>query len=274
MAEDLSQLCLHTVTNKPWTLAECARHYADAGVAGIAIWRDAARGHPGGLSEAGQLCRDAGLAIVSYVRGGFFTGQSPDERRMAVTENKRIVDEAAELGAPLLVLVCGATPGVNLREARRQITEAVAELAPHASAAGVKLGIEPLHPMFADSRSAVNTTRQALDIATAAGAPNVGVTLDVFQTWWDDQLADSIAACAAQDRLFSYHICDWKDRPANMLNDRGLMGEGVIDLAEIDSWVSAAGFQGFREVEIFSEIYWAMDQKEYLAKIIAAYRKM
>lgn len=270
---DLKKLCLHTITTKPWPLATAAKKYAAAGVGGITVWRDAAVAHPEGIRKAGELCRAEGLEIVSYVRGGFFTGTDAGSRQKAVDDNKRMIDESAELGAPLIVLVCGATPGQSLQTSRTQIQEGIAAVLPHAKAAGVKLGIEPLHPMYADSRSAVNTLTQAIDLSLALDHGHIGVTADVFHLWWDDRLEVEIARCGREGKLFSFHICDWKNQPVDMLNDRGLMGEGVIDVPGIRGWVEQSGFKGFNEVEIFSNIYWDMDQDEFLKRIINAYRQ-
>jgi sugar phosphate isomerase/epimerase len=269
---DLCRLCIHTVTTKPWPLATAAKAYAAAGVKGITVWRDAAQNHPDGIKAAGHVCRSEGLEIVSYVRGGFFTALDAADRLKAIDENKRIIDEAAQLGAPLIVLVCGATPGQSLVTSRAQIAESLAAILPHARANGVKLGIEPLHPMYADSRCAVNTMTQALDLSVALNDDHIGVTVDVFHLWWDDRLLAEIGRCAREGKLFSFHICDWKNQPCDMLNDRGLMGEGVIDVPEIRGWVEATGFRGYNEVEIFSNRYWAMDQGEFLKQIVEAYK--
>ena len=269
---DLSRLCLHTITTKPWPLAVSAKNYAAAGIKAITVWRDAAQNHPDGIKAAGNLCRGEGLEIVSYVRGGFFTALTETGRQTAIDENKRIIDEAAELGAPLIVLVCGATPGQSLFTSRAQIADGLAAVLPHARARGIKLGIEPLHPMYADSRSGVNTITQALDMALGLKDDHIGVTVDVFHLWWDDRLQAEITRCGREGKLFSFHICDWKNQPSDMLNDRGLMGEGVINVPEIRGWVEQTGFRGFNEVEIFSTRYWAMDQGEFLKQIIAAYQ--
>jgi sugar phosphate isomerase/epimerase len=269
---DLSRLCIHTVTTKPWPLATAAKAYAAAGVKGITVWRDAAQNHPDGIKAAGHVCRNEGLEIVSYVRGGFFTALDAAGRQKAIDENKRIIDEAAQLGAPLIVLVCGATPGQSLFTSRAQISDALAAILPHARANGVKLGIEPLHPMYADSRCAVNTMTQALDLSLALKDDHIGVTVDVFHLWWDDRLEAEIARCGREGKLFSFHICDWKNQPCDMLNDRGLMGEGVINVPEIRGWVEATGFRGTNEVEIFSHRWWAMDQDQFLKAIVEAYK--
>jgi sugar phosphate isomerase/epimerase len=272
MISSLARLCLHTVTTKPWPLATAASRYAQAGVKGITVWRDAAQAHPDGCKAAGQVCREEGLEIVSYVRGGFFTGLDSVTRQKAIDENKQIIDEAAALGAPLIVLVCGATPGQSLFTSRAQIRDALAVLLPYAQQAGVKLGIEPLHPMYADSRCAVNTMTQALDLALELQHPHIGVTVDVYHLWWDDRLQTEIARCGQAGKLFSFHLCDWKNPPTDFLNDRGLMGEGVINLPEIRGWVEQTGFSGFNEVEIFSTRYWAMNQDEFLRLIVEAYQ--
>ena len=274
MPVSLDNLCIHTITTKSWSLETAARKYSAAGVKGISIWLDSARAHADGLTAAGQMVRDEGLNIVSYVRGGFFPALESSDRQKAIDENKQIIDEAAELGAPLIVLVVGATPGQSLFDSRQQITDGIAAVLPHAEAAGVKLGIEPLHPMYADSRSAVNTMAQSNAICDALNHPYLGIALDVFHVWWDDQLEKQTRIAGEKDRLFAFHICDWRDQPEDMLNDRGLMGEGVIDIPQIRSWVNASGFSGYEEVEIFSNRYWAMDQDEYLSLIKTAYLKI
>lgn len=265
------RLCIHTITTKSWDLQTAVQKYSAAGIGGISIWRDSAQSYSGGFKAAGEMARSAGLDIVSYVRGGFFTGLDATTRQAGIDENKRIVDEAAWLGAPLIVLVCGATPGQSLFTSRSQIAEGLAAVMPHAEAAGVKLGIEPLHPMYADCRSAVSTMAQANAICDLVGHKDLGITVDVFHVWWDDALEVQIKLAGEQGRLFSFHICDWKNNPEDMLNDRGLMGEGVIDIPQIRGWVRAAGFDGYDEVEIFSNRYWAMDQDAYLEKIKQAF---
>jgi sugar phosphate isomerase/epimerase len=274
MSVSLDKLCIHTITTKPWNLETAARKYAAAGVSGISIWLDSARGFDGSMTAAGNMVRGEGLDIVSYVRGGFFPALTSADRQKAIDENKIIIDEAAELGAPLIVLVVGATPGQSLFESRQQISDGIAAVLPHAEAAGVKLGIEPLHPMYADSRSAVSTMAQANTICDQLNHPFLGIALDVFHVWWDDQLEAQTKIAGEKNRLFAFHICDWKDQPEDMLNDRGLMGEGVIDIPQIRQWVNASGFSGYEEVEIFSNKYWAMDQDEYLELIKAAFLKI
>ena len=210
--------------------------------------------------------------MVSLCRGGFFPAASAAGRARAVDENRRCIDEAAALGAPLVVLVCGAVPGQSLSESRRQITEGLAAVLPHAVAAGVKLAIEPLHPMYADERSAVNTLSQARALCHQLRSPSLGVAVDVYHVWWDDRLEEEIKACGREGTLLAFHVCDWRTPTTDFLNDRGLMGEGCIPLRQIRGWVEAAGFRGFHEVEIFSTRLWAADQAKFLQEIVAAYR--
>jgi len=268
---DLSKLCIHTVTTKPWRIEEAANNFARAGVAGISVWRDALEGR--NIKKTGQMLRDSGLGIASYVRGGFFPAKEEKARRAAIDDNKKMIDEAAELGAPLIVLVCGADPGQSLAESRKQIRDGIAAVLPHAANGGIKLGIEPLHPMYADSRSAINTLKQANDMAEALDAENLGVVVDIYHLWWDPDLEKEIRRCGNSGNLFAFHICDWKTPTEDLLLDRGLMGEGCINIRQIRSWVEAAGFSGFNEIEIFSNKYWAMDQNVFLQMIIDAYLK-
>ena len=268
---DASRLCLHTMTTKPWTLAECARRYAGAGVKGVTVWRNTLSGT--GPAAAGELLRDHGLTVVSLCRGGFFPAASAEGRARAIDENRRCVDEAAALGAPLVVLVCGSAQGQPLAQSRGQIAEGIAAVLPHAAAAGVRLAIEPLHPMYAADRSAVSTMGQARAICRQLASPWLGIAVDVYHTWWDERLEEEIRACGREGTLFAFHVSDWRTPTVDLLEDRGLMGEGCIPIRQIRGWAEEAGFRGFVEVEIFSRRLWATDQARYLADIKAAYLK-
>jgi sugar phosphate isomerase/epimerase len=257
------------MTTKPWSIEEAVPRYSAAGVKGISVWRQALAGHD--ASQTGRMIREHGLSTVSLCRGGFFPSMSLEGRMAAVDENRRCIDQAAELGAPLVVLVCGALPGQALAESRKQIAEGIFELVGHAAGAQVRLAVEPLHPMYADDRSAVNTVGQARAICNQLGSPWVGIALDVYHVWWDDRLEQEIEACGRENSLFAFHICDWRTPTTDLLNDRGLMGEGCIPLRRIRGWVEAAGFNGFHEVEVFSQRRWSGDQGEYLSEIQAAY---
>jgi sugar phosphate isomerase/epimerase len=217
------------------------------------------------------MLREHGLEIVSLCRGGFFPHAQAAGRSQALDENRRAIDEAATLGAPLVVLVCGAVPGLPLATSRQQIQDGIEAVLPHAETAGVKLAIEPLHPMYADDRSAINTLWQANNMAEAFDSPCVGVAVDVYHLWWDPTLEDEIKRCGAHQNILAFHVCDWKTPTTDLLLDRGLMGEGCIDIPQIRNWVEAAGFGGFIEVEIFSKSYWQDDQQDFLSKIKQAY---
>jgi sugar phosphate isomerase/epimerase len=267
---DLSKLAIHTITTKPWGLETCVDKFSAAGVKGITVWRQWLEGRD--VSAAGELIRNAGLEIVSLCRGGFFPGLSQAERQVAIDQNKACIEEAHKLGAKMIVLVCGATPGQSLFESRRQIVDGIAACLPEATAAGVTLAIEPLHPMYAADRSAVNTLGQANDMCDELASPFVGVAADVFHLWWDPALEAEIARCGKSGYLRAFHICDWRSSMEDMLNDRGLMGEGCINIPQIRGWVEDAGFTGFNEVEVFSNRHWARDQDQFLADIIEAYK--
>lgn len=266
---DFSRLCLHTITTKPWSLDEAVSRYAAAGVKGITLWRQAFEGRD--ATATGRLVRDAGLQLVSLCRGGFFPALTTAARDAALDDNRRCIDDAAALGAPLIVLVCGANPGQPLAESRRQIGDALAALLPYAAAARVKLAIEPLHPMYAADRSAINTMAQARNLCRQFNSPWLGIAADVYHVWWDPDLEAQIKAAGAEGTLFAFHECDWLTPSADLLNDRGLMGEGCIPIRQIRGWVEEAGFDGFIEVEIFSNRWWAADQAAFLEQIKEAY---
>jgi sugar phosphate isomerase/epimerase len=268
---DTSRLCIHTITTKPWQIEEAASKYAAADVKGITVWRDALEGRD--ITQTGKMLRSQGLEIVSLCRGGFFPSIDNNKRKLAIDDNKRAIEEAHQLGTSLIVLVCGSDPLQDLEESRKQIREGIEAILPVAQAAGVKLAIEPLHPMYADARSAINTLAQANEMAEQINSPFVGVAVDVYHLWWDPMLEREIKRCGENNNLFAFHICDWKVPTTDFLLDRGLMGEGCIPVKKIRSWVEATGFDGFIEVEIFSTLRWKQNQDEFLAEIIKAYKK-
>jgi sugar phosphate isomerase/epimerase len=268
---DTSKLCIHTITTRPWPIETAIERFAAHGVGGMTVWRDALAGRD--IAATGQRIREAGMEVVSLCRGGFFPAETAAALQLAIDDNHRAIDEAAALGAPLIVLVCGAVPRQPLAVSRQQIQDGIEAVLPHAEAAGVKLAVEPLHPMYADSRSAINTLRQANEICDAIDSPFAGVAVDVYHLWWDPDLEVEIQRCGQAGRIFAFHICDWRTPTEDLLNDRGLMGEGSIPIRQIRGWVEAAGFHGFNEVEIFSNRYWATDQEVFLAKIVDAYLK-
>jgi sugar phosphate isomerase/epimerase len=249
-------LSLNTATvRKQWNLAQiidgCARH----GIQGISPWRDQVAQM--GLSQAKKSIRERNLTVTGLCRGGFFAEKDWK------SDNLRAIEEAHELAAPALVLVVGGMPGgsKDLAGTRRKIEDSIAEILPVARKANVPLAIEPLHPMQV-TRAAVNTLEQALDMCDALGE-GVGVAVDAYHVWWDPKLKGQIAR--AGKRVLGYHICDWLPATRDLFNDRGMMGDGIIDLPRLRGWVEAAGYRGFQEVEIFSDLdWWKRDPDEVL----------
>ena len=222
-------------------------------------------------TEAGDRIRAAGLKIVSLCRGGFYPALEEKGREEAIEDNKRAIEDAAAMGAPLVVLVCGAVLGQSLVESRKQITDGIAATLPLAESLGVKLAIEPLHPMYADDRSAINTLASANDVCDELNHPLVGIAYDVYHLWWDPDLEEQTKRTAQADRLFAYHVCDWMTPTTDLLNDRGLMGEGCIDLRGIRALVEKNGFDGMIEVEVFSNRWWEKPTQEFLEAIKQSY---
>ncbi|PST26828.1 sugar phosphate isomerase/epimerase [Mesorhizobium plurifarium] len=242
------------------------------GITAIAPWRDQVAAI--GLDEAVRIVRSNGLKLTGLCRGGFFPAPDAVGREKAIDDNRRAVDEAAELGADCLVLVVGGLPGgsKNIDAARRMVLEGIAAVLPHARAAGVPLAIEPLHPMYAADRACVNTLGHALDICETLG-PGVGVAIDVYHVWWDPDLYEQIARAGRMKAILAHHICDWLVPTKDMLTDRGMMGDGVIDLKGIRRRIEAAGFHGAQEVEIFSaDNWWKRPADEVIATCVERYR--
>ena len=274
-------LSLNTATvRKQGDLADiieaCARH----GIRAIDPWRDQVATI--GLDRAVRSVRDAGLELSGYCRGGMFVGDAAHRIEIR-DDNRRTVDEARALGAPCVVLVVGGLPQYSrpgsaasrdIGGARAQVHDAIAEMLDYAQTAQMPLAIEPLHPAYAADRACVNTTRQALDICDAldpAHTGALGVALDVYHIWWDPELLPQIAR-AGRDRLLAFHVSDWLVPTKDILNDRGMMGDGVIDIRSIRSAVEAEGFAGYTEVEIFSNGWWEKPMDEVLQTCIARHR--
>lgn len=267
--KDFSRLCVHTITTKGWELEEAIDRYVEADVSGITVWRQWLDGRDPAV--AGERIRAAGLKVVSLCRGGFYPALEEKSREEAIKDNKQAIEDAAAMGAPLVVLVCGAIPGQSLVESRKQITDGIAATLPLAESLGVKLAIEPLHPMYADDRSAINTLASANDVCDELNHPLVGIAFDVYHLWWDSDLAAQTKRTAEANRLFAYHACDWMTPTTDLLNDRGLMGEGCIDLRAIRGMVEGAGFDGMIEVEVFSNRWWEKPTEEFLQAIKQSY---
>jgi sugar phosphate isomerase/epimerase len=267
-APNPARLSLNTATTrKRWGLAQaiegCARH----GIRGIAPWRDLL--HVMGVDAAVRAIRTHGLTVTGLCRGGMFTAADAAGRQAAIDENRRAIDEAHALDAQCLILVAGGLPGgsKDIADARMQVHEGVAAILPYARQAGIPLAIEPLHPMYAADRACINSMSQALDLCDALDPrreSGLGIAVDVYHVWWDPLLEAQIAR-AGKSRLYAFHICDWLVPTRDLLTDRGMMGDGVIDIARIRSWVERAGYTGFHEVEIFSALdWWERDPDEVL----------
>jgi sugar phosphate isomerase/epimerase len=234
----------------PDVIEACARHE----VPGISIWRHKLA--ETGVERAAKLVRDAGLWVSSVCRGGMFPASTSAERAARIEDNRHAIDDAATLGAEVLVLVCGAAPDRDIGAAREMVADGIAAIAPYAAERGVRLGIEPLHPAFAAERSCITTMREARLISERFSARNVGVVVDVYHVWWDPERAEEIARLG--DRIAGYHVNDWLVPVKNVLMNRGMMGDGVIELRKIRGEIERAGYRGPIEVEIFNESIWEM----------------
>jgi len=245
----------------------CLKH----GITRIAPWRDQIA--KAGLDEAVRIVKSNGLKLTGLCRGGFFPAANDGDWQKNLDDNRRAIDEAAALGADCLVLVVGGLAGGSrdIGAARQMVSDGIAAVLPHARASGVPLAIEPLHPMYAADRSCVNTLRQALDMCELLGT-DVGVAIDVYHVWWDPELAEQIARAGQMKRIFAHHICDWLVPTKDMLTDRGMMGDGVIDLKGIRRMIEKAGFFGAQEVEIFSaDNWWKRPAEEVIATCVDRY---
>jgi sugar phosphate isomerase/epimerase len=255
-------LSLNTVTvREKWGLAECIEGCARHGIPGIAPWRDVLAAM--GVNAAARQIRDAGLTVTGLCRGGMFPAADAAGRAAAIEDNRRAIEEAHKLQARSLVMVCGGLPpgSKDIQGARRMVREGLETILPEARAAGVTLGLEPLHPMTCADRSVLSTLGQALDLCMALGE-GVGVVLDVYHVWWDPELSHQMARAAG--KIAGFHICDWLVPTTDLVFDRGMPGDGVIDIAGISAMVSAAGYEGSVEVELLSRRWWAEAPDEVL----------
>jgi len=270
-------------------LTEIIEACARRGIRAISPWRDQVAA--AGLGTIARLVKANGLDLSGYCRGGMFPATDEAGRRAARDDNRRAVDEACELSAPCLVLVVGALPGAlagkaahkDIALARAQVRDGIADLLDYARSMGMPLAIEPLHPMYAADRACINTLEQALDLCdelnpqppgadAGAGRAALGVAVDVYHVWWDPKLKVQIERAGAR-RLLAFHVCDWLTPTTDLLNDRGMMGDGVIDIPRIRGWVEAQGFDGYSEVEIFSaRNWWQRDHGQVLDTCIERHR--
>jgi sugar phosphate isomerase/epimerase len=280
-SSDHRWLSLNTATvRKQGDLLEIIDACARRGIRAIDPWRDQVAAV--GLDRAARAVRDAGLDLTGYCRGGMFVSDAA--RRTEVRDdNRRAVDEAKALGCSCIVLVAGglpqfsrpgSAPSRDIAAAWTQVAHGLAEMLEYARTANVPLAIEPLHPAYAADRACVNTTKQALDLCDAidpARTGMLGVALDVYHIWWDPELMGQIAR-AGRDRILAFHVCDWLVPTKDMLNDRGMMGDGVIDIKRVRAAVEAQGFAGYSEIEIFSNDWWGRPMDEVLRTCIERHK--
>ncbi|NUK81669.1 sugar phosphate isomerase/epimerase [Streptomyces lunaelactis] len=269
---DLTRFSINQMTVKQLTLPELVEACGELGIPGVGLWREPVQAY--GVEAAAKLVREAGLAVTSLCRGGFLTAIDTAERARALDDNRAAIDEAATLGTDTLVLVSGGLPpgSRDLTAARSRIGDALAVLAPYAGERGVRLAIEPLHPMYAADRCVVSTLTQALDLAEAFPASQVGVVVDTYHIWWDDRAPEAVSRAGAAGRIQAFQLADWTTPlPAGVLNGRGQIGDGSIDMSEWRQRVDAAGYGGAIEVELFNEGLWGRDGVEVLRETVGRY---
>lgn len=270
----LNQLSINLATvREQWDLRQAVEGCAHLGIRAVAPWRDQVARI--GLEESARILRDNGMRVTGLCRGGMFPAATKEGLQAAHDDNRRALDEAVALNAECLVLVVGGLPAGSrdIAGARAMVADGIATLLEHARLAGMPLAIEPLHPMYAADRACVNTLAQALDLCDRLG-DGVGVAVDVYHVWWDPDLEAQIARAGAGKRLLAYHICDWLVPTRDLLLDRGMMGDGVIDLPRIRGWMERAGYSGLHEVEIFSaETWWKRNPEEVLQTCIARHAR-
>lgn len=272
---DFSRLALNSATTKYWTLEQVIDGCVRAGIPAIGPWRD--RVAEVGTERAAKLISNAGLRVSSLCRGGFLTASDQEGREAAVQDNRAAILEAETLGTNELFLVVGGLPDgdKDIIAARQRVADRLGELVPFAAEHGVRLVLEPLHPMYAADRALLSTLGQALDLAAPYPADAVGVAVDTFHVWWDPQLREQIARAGRENRIASYQVCDFNlPIAADALLSRGMMGDGVIDFATITGWVAEAGYTGDIEVEIFNQEIWDNPGDELLETIKARYASL
>lgn len=268
----IDRLSINQMTVRQLSLPDLAAGCARLGVTGVGLWREPVRSY--GLRAAAELMRDTGLTVTSLCRGGFFTAADQAGRTRALADNRTAVDEAAALGTDTLVLVSGGLPAGSrdLVGAREQVAEALDSLAPYAAEQGVRLAIEPLHPMYAADRCVVSTLDQALELAGRFPPSWVGVVVDTYHIWWDEKAPEAVARAGAEGRIHSFQLADWTiPLPAGVLTGRGQLGDGSIELRRWRERVDRAGYRGPLEVELFNEELWAREGNEVLAETLSGF---
>jgi len=261
----LRRLSFNQMTADPWSLEEAVRQCEKNHVSWIAPWRHKLDD----VNDAAALIRSAGLQVSSLCRGGWFSAPTPEERRQRIADNRRAIEQAAILGTPVLVLVNGPAHGQTLDDARATVLDGIAEVIPDAEKAGITLGIEPLHPMYAADRSVIVTLKQANDMAKQLESPAAGVVIDAFHVWWDPEVYTEIER--ARGRIAGFHVSDWSVPLPGILMGRSMMGDGVIELRRLRTAVEAAGYTGPIEVEIFNDEIWNTADDSLIPRIQQAF---
>jgi sugar phosphate isomerase/epimerase len=261
--ETANRLSINQYTVKNWTIPQLLEGCAAERIPFVALWRDKVA--EAGLENTLKLLGDTGIKVSSLCRGGFFTAATLDQQSRNLAENYRAVDEAAAVGAEVLVLVCGGIANDDLDRSREMVIGGIGRLLPYAEQVGVRLGIEPLHPMFAADRSVIVSLSQANAIIELFKSGNLGVVIDVYHVWWDPTVYSEIAR--ASGHIFGFHVNDWIVPVPDMLNGRGMMGDGVIEIERLHKAVAEAGYGGPIEVEIFNEELWRLPGRELLRLI-------
>ena len=274
-------LSINTATvRKQWPLDRIIEECARRDIRAISPWRDQVAAV--GIDKIEQALRATGIRLSGYCRGGFFPAADATGLKAALDDNRRAIDEARQLEAPCLVLVVGSLPGAltgspayhDIARARNEVRDGIAASLEYARQVGMPLAIEPLHPMQAAERACINTLEQALDLCDELDPGQtgmLGVAADLYHIWWDPKLQSQIERAGAK-RLLAYHVCDWLTPTRDLLNDRGMMGDGVIELKKCRQWMESAGYQGFAEVEIFSEHWWSQPGEVVLDTCIARHK--
>ncbi|HEY4379504.1 MAG TPA: sugar phosphate isomerase/epimerase family protein [Acidobacteriaceae bacterium] len=258
----LERLSFNQMTADPWSLEQVVSGCSRAGISTIGVWRHKLGGD---AAKASAMIRDTGLRVSSLCRGGWFSAPTAGERRARIADNRVAIEEAATLEAPVLVMVCGPAHGQTLADARATVLDGLMEVLPDAERAGITLGIEPLHPMYAAERSVVVTLKQANDIVERLGSKAAGVVVDAFHVWWDPEVMGEIAR--ARGKIVGFHVSDWPVPLPGILMGRGMMGDGVIELRRLREAVDAADYDGPIEVEIFNDAIWQSADDELLRLI-------
>ena len=258
--QTISRLSINQYTVRNWTIPQLLEGCAAEQISFVSLWRDKVA--ETGLEETMRLLGDTGTRVSSLCRGGFFPAATVAQQSVTWEENKRAVDEAAAVGAEVLVLVCGGIVNHDLDRSREMVVRGIDRLLPYAEKMGVKLGIEPLHPMFAADRSVIVSVSQANAIVDLFKSSNLGTVIDVYHVWWDPLVYSEIARAAGH--IFGFHVNDWIVPVPDILNGRGMMGDGVIAIKRLREAVTEAGYSGPIEVEIFNEELWRLPGSELL----------